>query len=115
MSLVSGSFFDDLPDGLPDVLEEERVETLAAASGVRIERIVSTGQSSPEDFWYDQERDEFVAVLRGAAGLEIEGRDEIVEMEPGAWTLIPARCRHRVAWTSPDEPTIWIAVYFPDA
>ena len=32
-------------------------------------------------------------------------------MGPGDWVWLPARCRHRVAWTDPDAPTVWLAVH----
>jgi cupin 2 domain-containing protein len=88
---------------------------LATARGVRFERIVSTGQSSPDGFWYDQEEDEFVLVLQGGACLHIAG-DEGGPMQerrlgPGDWLLIPAHVRHRVAWTDPARPTVWLAVF----
>lgn len=42
---------------------EECFDTLLATPGVRIERIVSNGQASPPEFWYDQEDVEWVALL----------------------------------------------------
>ncbi|MDX1501610.1 MAG: phosphoribosylaminoimidazole carboxylase, partial [Thermoanaerobaculia bacterium] len=69
--------------GLPEELSEERFDELAAAGGVTVERIVSRGHRSPEGFWYDQDRDEWVAVLRGRATLEVEGESEPVELGPG--------------------------------
>ncbi len=109
MSPARGNLFEALPDDT----REELVEQLASGGGARVERIVSTGQSSPEGFWYDQAEDELVVLVCGAAVLEIEHRDEPVEMSPGDWTLLPAHCRHRVAWTSPDEATVWLAVHLP--
>jgi cupin 2 domain-containing protein len=50
--------------------------------------------------------------LQGAAGLEFEGKEEITRMDKGDHLLIPAHVRHRVAWTSTDQPTIWLAVHF---
>ena len=92
---------------------EEWVDVLAAAGDVRVERIVSQGHASPEGFWYDQQEHEFVAVLQGAARLRFEAPDEIVELKPGDHLTIRARRRHRVEWTTPDGPTIWLAVFFP--
>ena len=91
---------------------EERFETLAECGEVRIERIVSLGQSGPADGWYDQEQAEWVVLLRGSARLEFDDGRE-VDLEPGDWLDIPARCRHRVAWTDPDHPTVWLAVHYP--
>lgn len=98
---------------IPRALSEELVTLLAHGTGVRIERIVSTGHTSPPGFWYDQPEHEWIVVLRGAA--KVEFADRTVELRAGDYLLIPAHQRHRVAWTSPDEATIWLAVFFPHA
>ncbi len=95
---------------IPDDQRGESVETLVAAPALRIERIVSRGHSSPEGFWHDQEQSEFVVLLKGAARLQFE--DELVEMKPGDSINIPAHRRHRVEWTTPAEPTIWLAIFY---
>ncbi len=95
---------------LPKPLPHELFTTLLDAGTVRIEQIVSHGHASPEDFWYDQDQHEWVIVLRGAARLRFE--DEIVEMKPGDHVSIPAHKRHRLEWTTPEEPTIWLAVFY---
>lgn len=81
---------------------------------VRIERIVSHGQSSPDGFWYDQTEAEWVVVLSGAARLLLEGESAPLHLSAGDHLLIPAHTRHRVEWTTPDEPTVWLAVFFAD-
>jgi cupin 2 domain-containing protein len=96
--------------GLPRRLPDELFTTLLDAASVRIERIVSHGHASPEGFWYDQDQHEWVMVLKGAARLRFE--DGIVEMKPGDFLNIPAHQKHRVEWTTPDEPTIWLAVHY---
>jgi cupin 2 domain-containing protein len=103
---------DNLFRDLPVNLREERFDTLVDSGRVEIERIVSHGQSSPAEGWYDQERSEWVLLLRGAARLVFEDGREIA-LEPGDWLDIPARCRHRVDWTDPDRPTVWLAVHYP--
>ncbi len=95
---------------LPRDLSEEIFTTLLQASGVRIERIVSHGHQSPDGFWYDQPTNEWVLVLQGAAKIEFEGG--MVELGPGNFIDIPAHRKHRVAWTTPDEPTIWLALHY---
>jgi cupin 2 domain-containing protein len=95
---------------LPSNLPEELTTVLQEGHGVRIERIVSTGHKSPEGFWYDQPEHEWVMVLHGAARLAFE--DRVVDMKVGDWINIPARQKHRVEWTSPDEPTVWLAVFY---
>lgn len=97
---------------LPDARGEEVFERLAGEEGVLIERIVSQGQITPEGEWYDQERDEWVMLLRGAARLSFENGDEL-ELAPGDSVNIPAHTRHRVSWTDPDRATIWLAVHYP--
>lgn len=96
-----------LPAG---ILEEELFEALIPDRGVLIERIVSTGQVSPPGFWYEQERDEWVALLQGKATLAWEN-GRTLEMGPGDWALIAAGERHRVAYTSQEPPCIWLAVH----
>ena len=104
----AGNLFDDLPADRG----REVIEALVSSLDVRIERIVSRGPSSPDGFWYDQDEDEWVVVLRGRAKLQFEGTEGVVEMTPGAYVLIPAHRRHRVEWTEPGEETVWLAVFF---
>ena len=98
---------------VPRHLSEEHLQTILADASVRIERIVSRGHASPEGFWYDQDQHEWVVVLTGAARLRVEG-DQPVVMKPGDFIKIPAHTKHRVEWTTPDEPTIWLAVHYGD-
>jgi cupin 2 domain-containing protein len=93
---------------------DERFDTLVEGKGVRIERIVSTGQASPPDFWYDSPHEEWVVLLSGAAALEFEGDSEPHAMQPGDYVRISAHCRHRVAWTHVSEVTFWLAIHYED-
>ena len=77
-----------------------------------LERIVSTGQSTPAGEWYDQGKDEWVILLSGGAGLFFEGDEEVKVMRPGDYVFIPARRRHRVEWTDARVPTVWLALYY---
>jgi cupin 2 domain-containing protein len=99
---------------LPSNLPVELIETLAESKHVRIERIVSTGQASPEGFWYDQEAVEWVVVIKGEAKLVFEGDNKAIHLKPGDHVTIPAHRRHRVEWTTPYEPTVWFAVFYRD-
>ncbi|WP_457651752.1 cupin domain-containing protein [Rhodocaloribacter sp.] len=103
-----GNLFENIPPELP----EELIETLLEAAGLRVERIVSKGQASPPGFWYDQPWHEWVLVLRGGARLEVAGEAGDVTLRPGDYLLLPAHCRHRVAWTDPDAETVWLAIHF---
>jgi cupin 2 domain-containing protein len=103
---------ENLFDNLPSTLPEELVEVLAQSEHVRIERIISTGHSSPEGFWYDQDQSEWVMVLKGEAKLLLEGDDQPILLQPGDHILIPPHRKHRVVWTTPDEQTVWLAVFY---
>ena len=96
---------------IPNQLTAELVDILAESDHVRIERIVSTGHRSPDGFWYDQAENEWVVVLKGEAVLTFEGGGQL-KMQSGDHVLIPARRKHRVESTSPDEPTVWLAVFY---
>lgn len=99
-------------DAVPGKAADEIVTELLSHSGVRIERIVSTGQATPVEAPYDQDHDEWVLLLTGAAGLWIEADGEF-RLRPGDCVLIPAHRRHRVTWTAADEPTVWLAIHLP--
>ena len=96
----------------PGPRTQEVFETLLETPHFRLERIVSTGQATPEGQWYDQDRSEWVALLTGSAGLLFEGEAQVRVMRPGDHVLIPAHRRHRVAWTDPEQPTVWVAIHF---
>ena len=64
------------------------------------------------DFWYDQEKSEWVMLLQGSAGILFEGSHEAIVLKPGDWINIPAHRKHRVEWTDPGEKTIWLAVHY---
>jgi len=102
------NIFSNLPEEMPLEVFEDIVNT----GRVKIERIISHGHSSPADFWYDQEKDEWVLLLQGTAGLLFEDGNEVLVLKPGDWIHIPAHRRHRVQWTDPGEKTIWLAVHY---
>lgn len=93
-------------------LRAEQLRDLLAAPHLRIERIVSTGQATPAGEWLDQARGEWVILLRGAARLRFAGEDKPRLLKPGDHVTIPPHCRHRVDWTTPREPTVWLAVHY---
>lgn len=103
----SGSLLSELPVALA----QERIDTLLARPGVRIERIVSTGQASAPGFWYDQPQDEWVCVIAGSASVLIEGEGTPRVLKPGDWLELPAHKKHRVEWTDAAQPTVWLAVH----
>jgi cupin 2 domain-containing protein len=106
--IETGNIFANLPLRLP----EEETTVLIERSGTVVERIVSTGQASPPGFWYDQDWAEWVIVLAGAAGLQIEGEAGPRRLGTGDYLELPPKVRHRVEWTDPDRPTVWLAVHW---
>jgi cupin 2 domain-containing protein len=104
------NIFSDIPDNIP----EEIFETIISSETISIERIISKSHRSPEGFWYDQEKNEWVILIKGAARIRFENQEEPIHLKPGDHIHIPAHCRHRVEWTDPDCATTWIAVFFND-
>ncbi len=106
---AAGNLFAGVQAG--DPRSDEEVHEILARPGLKIERIVSTGQASPPGFWYDQSWDEWVMILKGAARLRFEKEGEARALAAGDYVFIPAHARHRVDWTSADEPAVWLAVH----
>jgi cupin 2 domain-containing protein len=99
---------DNLFANLPELSSSEHSLSLFENPSVKIERIVSQSYSSPPGFWYDQNDDEWVIVVRGEATLEFE-EGELVRMKTGDYVTIPRHVKHRVQQT--DAKTIWLAVH----
>ena len=108
MTLTAGH----LLAGLPLLPAAEVFEPLLQAAGLRLERIVSTGQATPAGEWLVQDWDEWGVLLAGEAKLRIEGESAARELKPHDWMNIPAGVRHRVEWTSQDPPTVWLALHY---
>lgn len=109
---AAGSLFAEIPAALP----EELIQPLFTGKrGFRVERIVSHGQASPPDFWYEQAEHEWVLLVSGSACLEYEQPPGEQRLLAGDHVLIPAGRRHRVKWTQADTDTVWLAVFYqPD-
>ncbi|HEX6925431.1 MAG TPA: cupin domain-containing protein [Longimicrobiaceae bacterium] len=105
-----GNLYHEIPASLP----EEHVTIVARGEDVRVERIVSRGHRSPDGFWYDQAKHEWVAVIAGRARLRFDDGADL-ELGPGDHVTIPAHRRHRVEWTDPEQETIWLAVFYREA
>lgn len=96
---------------LPTDAGQEAFDELLSHSNLKIERIVSKGHTSPPGYWYDQENHEWVIVLEGAGTVLFENGRE-VSLHKGDYLNIPAHAKHRVTWTDPDQPTIWLAIHY---
>jgi cupin 2 domain-containing protein len=112
---AQGPRFGNLFTDVTRRLVAERTDVLVNEASVRLERIISTGHATAPGDWHDQDRDEWVVVLRGSAGLRFEGDAEVLEMHVGDHLVIPAHRRHRVEWTDSQEPTVWLAVHYSGA
>jgi cupin 2 domain-containing protein len=97
----------ELPHELNDL---EKFEQIVSGKNIQIERIVSTGQTTPTGQWYDQERDEWVILLQGEAELSYAD-DTKIKLKAGDYLLIPAHTKHRVEYTSVEPACIWLAVH----
>ncbi len=96
--------------GIPDNIPNELTEILCCSNNIRIERIVSEGHVTPDGTWYDQQQNEFVLLLSGAASIEFAEQE--VALQPGDHLTIPAHTKHRVKWTDPKIKSIWLTVFF---
>ena len=98
-------------ESIPDNFDEEAFEQLLQSEHVKIERIISKGHSSPESGWHDEEKNEWVLLLKGGAVISFEDGEE-VNLTAGSHINIPAHRRHKVSWTDPGTETIWLAVHY---
>lgn len=110
----TGNLLQDIPGDMPEEIFASLGGGPSTTQDVRVDRIVSRGQASPEGYWYDQDEDEFILVVQGAAKLTLNenGQHRHIEMSAMDWAFLPAHMRHRVDWTTPDENTVWLAVYY---
>lgn len=102
------NIFSNIPEQIPKEIFEEIIKT----ENIKIERIISRGHSTDDDHWYDQDKNEWVIVLKGSAGLLFEGNNDTIIMGPGDYINIPAHQKHRVECTGPDGETIWLAIHY---
>jgi cupin 2 domain-containing protein len=105
--MKSGNLFEKLNPRA----DAEQFERLLDQPGIRVERIVSLGQSTPDGQWYDQDWTEWVVVLQGRALLQIESEPAPRELSAGDWLELPPHARHRVEATDPAVPTVWLAIH----
>lgn len=96
---------------IPADLDSEIFEDIIKSPNMRVERITSKGQSTPEGSWYDQDEHEWVMVLEGKAVLGFEDGTSVA-MTKGDHINIPAHCKHRVNWTDPNQVTLWLAIFY---
>ncbi|MDY6915929.1 MAG: cupin domain-containing protein [Candidatus Cloacimonadota bacterium] len=101
------NIFHNIPHELP----EELVETLLESRILRIERIVSRGHCSEPEFWYDQDKNEWIILLSGKAEIEF-WRSKKIFLGPGDYINIPAHKKHRVNMTDSKQNSVWLAIFY---
>lgn len=103
----SKNIFSNVPESLP----EELFENIVSTENCKIERIISRGHTTPKDEWYNQDKNEFVMVLKGNAELLFEEKNQVIKMKEGDYINIPAHVKHRVEKTD-KEGTVWLTVFY---
>lgn len=102
------NIFENFPKSKKEIFEE-----LINNQKFKLERIISKGQSSPEnEEWYNQDNNEWVILLSGSAGLRFEGKKDVIVLKKGDYLNIPAHLKHRVEWTDKNQETIWLAIHY---
>lgn len=102
------NIFENIPGKIPNEIFEE----IVSSKNIKIQRIISKGHLSPQNFWYEQEENEWVILIKGKAGLRFFDGNELIELNAGDYINIPARKKHRVEWTDTEGETIWLAVFY---
>ena len=97
---------------IPEELPNELFEHIICNSSFKLERIISKGHSTTEGQWFNQTKDEWVILLKGSAGIAIEGEEGTVVLKPGDYMHLPAHLKHRVEWTDPATATVWLALHY---
>ena len=103
---------NNILEQIPHRLEDEQFIELLAVTGLRIERIVSIGHSTPPGEWLQQDRAEWVMLVQGEAGVRLENASEVRRLRQGDHLHIQARQRHRVEWSSAEPAAVWLAVHY---
>ncbi len=98
-------------DNIPERLDSEFFEDLIQNDKLKIERIITRGHNSLKSNWYDQDKNEWVMLLKGEAILLFEDKSSI-KLKEGDFINIPAHKKHKVKWTAPNIETIWLAVHY---
>ncbi len=106
--MIKRNIFRNIPEKISDEIFEKILEN----NNVRIERIISKGHSTPKDFWYDQEENEWVILLKGSAEILFKNNSVIIHLKVGDYLNINSHVKHRVEYTDPNIETIWLAVFY---
>jgi cupin 2 domain-containing protein len=103
---------NNLFSDIPHDISEELFTTLISTKHIKLERIVSQGQSTPPGKWLVGNKAEWVILIKGSAKLLFRYGPRLAKLKPGDYVHIPARCAHRVEYTHPKQKTVWLALYY---
>jgi len=103
---------ENIFENIPNDISKEVTKKIFESKKIRIEKIISKGHSSPKGFWYDQEENEWVILIKGKAKLLFENETESVFLSEGDFVNIPSHTKHRVEWTEASAVTIWLAIFY---
>ena len=96
---------------IPDTLPEEIFEKIIEGKEFFVERIISDGHTSPPNFLYDQETNEFVMLMSGSAKISYDDGNSF-SLSAGDYLIIPAHQKHRVEETDKTQKTIWLTIHY---
>ncbi|WP_263079417.1 cupin domain-containing protein [Endozoicomonas sp. Mp262] len=101
------NIFESIPTEIPN----EIFTDLVTGENIRVERILSKGQTSPENGWYDQDENEWVMVLKGEGTITFDDGHNIC-LQEGDFITIPKHKKHKVSRTDPNHVTVWLAIFY---
>lgn len=105
--MISKNIFD-ISKIIPD--DVEVFENILSRDDIIIEKIISSGQKTPDKKWLQQDKDEWVILLQGSSELSFEN-ERSVTLKSGDYIFIPSNLKHRVERTSSEPVCIWLAVH----
>jgi len=105
--LISKNIFD-ISKIIPD--DAEVFEKILCRDDIVIEKIISSGQRTPDKKWLQQDKDEWVILIQGSSELSFKN-ERSVTLKSGDYIFIPSNLKHRVERTSSEPVCIWLAVH----
>jgi cupin 2 domain-containing protein len=109
--MIKGNIFNIPPKDVWNKESMEITDIVAETKNSKIEIISSKDYKTPKGIWYDQDKDEFVALLSGFASIEFFSGEKI-ELSKGDYVIIPKKLKHRVECTSSIEITQWLTFFY---
>ncbi len=106
--MINKNSIFNLLDNIPSTSKDEIFKTIVSNDNVKIERILSYGQTTPKDYWYDQDEDEFIYIVQGKAKIKYDD-ETIYTLNTNDSLYIQAHQKHQVIYTS--NPTVWLAIF----